>query len=270
MTINSRNLFTPSVYRRKTFSVIVIVLCVVCTGSISCVPSKNLTYFNNLSDSQVVHLPKLEKPLAVIMPDDILEIKIAGANEATTALLNTYSSNVGSSPNTTGSSSYLVNDVGEIEFPILGKIKAAGFTKEQFKDVLVQKVSKYLKDPLVSVQFTNFRLTVLGEVKMAGTYTVTREKVTVLEALGLAGGMTSFGNRKNVRIVRDSSGNREVATLDFTDKTLFTSRYYYLQRNDVLYIDTDKTKTQYDTFSRLATVMATIASLVAITLTILK
>lgn len=265
-----KTLSTGSICSKQALLVnALILLCLFFSGT-SCMTTKSLAYFNNLSDSPVVHLPQLQKPLSVIMPDDLLEIKIAGANEATTALLNTYSSSIGATGNTAANDGYLVDDHGEIEFPILGKIKAAGLTKDQFKDLLKEKVSKYLKDPLVTVQFSNFRLTVLGEVKVAGSFLVPREKVTVLEALGLAGGMTSYGNRKNVRVLRDSSGSREVAMLDFTDKALFTSRYYYLQRNDVVYIETDKSKSQYEIFSRLSTIVATVTGLVAITIAILK
>jgi polysaccharide export outer membrane protein len=236
----------------------------------SCIPAKNLKYFSNLPDSSVVHLPEIEKPQAVIMPDDILEIKIAGANETTTALLNTYSTTPNSAASSSGGSGYLVDNNGDVEFPIIGKVRAAGLTKEEFKDRLKEKVAKYLKDPLVSVRFTNFRFTVLGEVKVPGSFLVPNEKVTVLEALGHSGDMTNYSRRTNVRVIRDSSGVREIGTLDFTNKNVFTSRYYYLQRNDVVYVEAEKSKSQFEDFSRISTILATVASLIAITITILK
>lgn len=250
------------------FTGVIGILAFICFFS-SCVSSKNLKYFNNLSDSAVTHLPAIQKPLAVIMPDDLLEIKIAGANEATAALLNTYSISANPS-NATSAYNYLVDDNGEIEFPVVGKIKAAGVTKEELKEIVKLKVAKFLKDPLVSVRFTNFRFTVLGEVKMPGSFLVQKEKVTVLEALGTAGDMTAFSRRDKVRIIRDSSGTRETGLVDFTDKSVFTSRYYYLQRNDVIYIEAEKSKSQYESFSRVTAIVATLASLIAIAITVLK
>lgn len=163
-----------------------------------------------------------------------------------------------------------MDDNGEIEFPIMGKIKAAGYTRDDFKEKLKERVSKYLKDPLISVKFVNFRFTVLGEVKSPGSFTVPHEKVTVLEALGMAGDMTSYSHRSNVRVLRDSSGAREMGVLDFNDKSVFTSKYYYLQRNDVVYVQPDKSKGQFEDFTRVSTIVATIASLVALTVTIIK
>lgn len=260
--------FTPS------FIFILGVCAVVVVGS-GCNASKNVRYFENLNDSNRVRLPKMERTPAVIMPDDILEIKIGGANEATAALLNSYSGSSASAtatgvPQGTSSNSYLVDSKGEVEFPIIGKIKAAGLSREQFRDKLKSAVSPYLKDPLVNVRFANFRFTVLGEVKMPGTYTVPNEKVTVLEALGHAGDMNSFGNRTNVKVIRDSSGNREIGVINFTDKAMFTSDYYYLQRNDVVYVEAQKSKSQYEEFTRISPIIATLASVIALAITILR
>lgn len=244
--------------------------------STSCVDTQKLKYFSNLSDSQVVHLPALQRSQAIIMPDDILDIKIAGANETTASLFNTYSSNpslagAGSAnSNTSSNTGYMVDMNGEIEFPVIGKIKAAGITKEQFKDLLKERISKYLKDPLVSVKFLNFRFTVLGEVKNPNSFVVPNERVTILEALGLAGDMTAYSRRGGVRILRDSSGIREVGTIDFMDKSVFMSKYYYLQRNDVIYIEAEKYKTRFEDFARISSILATIISLVAITLTVIR
>lgn len=237
---------------------------VLCTLT-SCTSSKNIRYFSNISDSSVVRLPDFKKPQAFIMPDDILEIKIAGANETTSALLNTYSST-----SALNASNYLVDNNGDIEFPLIGKLKAAGLTKEQFRDVLKEKASKYLKDPLINVRFINFRFTVLGEVKTPGTFTTVNEKVTILEAMGLAGDLTNYGKRANVRVIRDSLGKREIGIINFNDKAIFTSPYYYLQRNDVIYIEPEKYKSKYEDFSRVTSVIATLASLVAIAITVLK
>lgn len=242
--------------------------------STSCVDTQKLRYFSNLSDSQTVKLPIIQRSQAIIMPDDILDIKISGANEATAALFNTYSTipaaSVTNTNNSGNLSGYIVDINGEIEFPVIGKVKAAGQTKDEFKEMLKEKVSKYLKDPLISVKFSNFRYTVLGEVKVPGTYVVPNERVTILEALGSAGDMTSYSKRSGVRIIRDSSGKREIGIVDFGDKSLFTSKYYYLQRNDVIYIEPEKYKTRFEDISRISSITATIVSLIAISITVIR
>lgn len=241
--------------------------------STSCVDTQKLKYFSNLSDSQIVHLPNVQRSQAIIMPDDILDVKIAGANEGTAALFNTYSANPSTnaaSSNTTNLSGYLVDINGEIEFPVIGKIKAAGLTKDQFKEKLKAAVSTYLKEPLISVRFANFRFTVLGEVKVPGSFVVNNERVTILEALGLAGDMTSYSKRTGVRIIRDSSGVREIGIVDFADKSIFNSKYYYLQRNDVIYIEPEKYKTRFEDISRISSITATIVSLIAISITVIR
>ena len=264
LTKNHRFIKAVFVNRAKKLFILLFVI----SSISSCIPKKNLKYFNNLGDAQVIQLPLLTKPQTVIMPDDMLEIKIAGANEGTAALLNTYSATATIAA--TVPVGYLVDMNGNIEFPILGKVKAAGLTKDQFKESLKEKVSKYLVDPLVSVRYLNFRFTVIGEVKAPGSFIVQNERVTILDALGLSGDMTSYSNRTNVRIIRDSSGVREVGTLDFNDKKIFTSKYYYLQRNDVIYIEAQKSKSQYEEWSRMGSIVATLTSLIALTITIIR
>ncbi len=269
MNLHTRPIFFPGCQKLAFFVSALILI----AFSSSCVDTQKLKYFSNLSDSQVVHLPALQRSQAIIMPDDILEIKIAGANEATAALFNTYSSNPAMSAgnsNTNSSTGYIVDMNGDIEFPVIGKIKAAGITKEQFKDQLKERVSKYLKDPLVSVKFSNFRFTVLGEVRNPSTFVVPNERITVLEAVGLAGDMTTYSRRMGVHILRDSNGVREIGTIDFTDKAIFMSKYYYLQRNDVIYIEAEKYKTRFEDLSRISALLATVISLIAITITIVR
>jgi polysaccharide export outer membrane protein len=204
----------------------------------------------------------MRKPESVILPDDMLEIRIAGANEQTSALFNNYGSS--SVPAGTNFPTYLVDMNGEIEFPIVGKVKAAGLTRDDFKTNIKQAVGKYLKDPIVTVRFTNFRFTVLGEVRLPGTFNVQNEKVTILEALGQAGDMTQFAKRNTVRVIRDSSGKREIGMINFNQKTVFTSPYYYLKRNDVVYVEPQQSKTNYESVSRISSILATSLGIVAV------
>ena len=148
---------------------------------------------------------------------------------------------------------YLVDNDGEIDFPVLGRIKVAGLTKKEVEAYLRGRLGAYLKEePLVNVRMVNYKISVIGEVARPNTYTITNEKVNVLEALALAGDMTIYGMRKNVKLMRETeSGERNVYTIDLTDKNLIYSPYFYLQQNDVLYVEPNKTKMRNSRYSAM-------------------
>lgn len=211
-------------------------------------------------------LPTLVRPEPVIMPDDILDIRITGGNEITVAQVNGYIGVVGS----TAGNTYLVDSKGLIEFPLIGKIKAGGLTRDELKAKLTEAASRYLKDAMVTIKFTNFRFSVLGEVNSPGTFVVNNEKISILEGLGLARDMTQYARRTNVRVIRDSSGVRHIGVINFNDKSVFTSPYYYLQRNDVVYVEPEKNKGQIDQATRIGSIIATVVSIIAVSLTIFR
>ena len=244
-----------------------VIFTMLCT--FSCTPTKPTTYFTDIPDATLVKLPDMVRPELAIMPDDMLEIKIIGANEITTQVFNTFGG-VSASGATPGTPVYVVDRNGDIELPYVGKIKAAGLSKDQLKDKLKTEIAPYLKDLMINIRFTNFRFTVLGEVRLPGSYTFLTDKVTVLEALGQAGDMTQYATPDNVRIIRDSSGKREIGKVDFTQKDIFNSPFYYLQRNDVVYIETNKNKTKNEQFSRASSLVATFTSIIAIAITIFR
>ena len=148
---------------------------------------------------------------------------------------------------------YLVDNDGEIDFPVLGRIKVAGLTKKEVEAYLRGRLSVYLKEePLVNVRMVNYKISVIGEVAHPNTYTITNEKVNVLEALALAGDMTIYGKRKNVKLMREGeNGERNVYTIDLTDKNLIHSPYFYLQQNDVLYVEPNRTKMRNSRYSAM-------------------
>ena len=238
-------------------------------GMYSCTPTKKSTYFADLPDATLVKLPDIARPDLTIMTDDMLEIKIVGANEITTQVFNTFGglNNAGSAAN---APVYTVDRNGEIELPYISKVKAAGLSIGELKEKLKKEIAPYLKDLIINIRFTNFRFTVLGEVRIPGSYIFPTDKVTVLEALGQAGDMTQYAIRDNVRVIRDSSGKREVGKVDFTNKDIFNSPFYYLQRNDVVYIETNKNKTKSEQFSRASSLVATFTSIIAIAITLLR
>lgn len=233
----------------------------------SCTSSKEVTYFNDLTDSQLVKLPTMNRPEPVIMPDDILAIKFSGDYKPTEALFNSYGM---SYSQTSSGGEYQVGTDGNIEIYQIGAISAAGLTVAELKQKITDSIKPYLKSPVVSIRFSNFRFTVLGEVRGPGTFLVPNQHVSILEALGQAGDMTQYASRNSVRVIRDSSGKREIGMVDFNQKTVFTSPYYFLQRNDVVYVSPQKSKTDYESVTRIASILGTVMGILAVTLTILN
>jgi polysaccharide export outer membrane protein len=139
---------------------------------------------------------------------------------------------------------YLVNNDGEIDFPVIGRLKVGGLTKNEAEDMIRGRLQDYLKEvPIVTVRMANYKISVLGEVTRPGSFTISNEKVNVLEALAMAGDMTIYGIRNEVKLIReDAEGRRSIYTLDLNKADIITSPYYYLQQNDILYVTPNKTK----------------------------
>jgi len=179
-----------------------------------------------------------------IQPDDLLEIGVYAEDPAAVApfTLQGIGARTIEENNLTGNN-YLVDQTGHIEFPVLGKILLSGLTVEQARDTFKQKLLRYIANPIVNVRWLNFKFTVLGEVSHPATYTLPERSVTVLEAICLAGDLTNYGNRKNILIIREQDGKREFGRVDLQDRNVFSSPYFYLKQNDVLYIEPLKQKT---------------------------
>ena len=132
---------------------------------------------------------------------------------------------------------YMVDKEGNINFPVLGKIHAEGLTVSELTELLTKEISKSVNDPIVNVHFANFQITVLGEVTRPGRYTVTGERVTILDALGYAGDMTPYGKRENILVAREVNGKMQFERLNINNGSIFTSPFFYLQQNDVVYVE---------------------------------
>lgn len=160
--------------------------------------------------------------------------------------------------------SYLVDNQGNIDFPVLGMVKVMGLTNRECEALIREKLQPYLKEvPNVTVRTSNYKFSVLGEVNAPGTYTTDAEKVTVFEALAQAGDMTLFSVRDDVQLLReDSTGIRRVYHLDLTQADVAQSPYFYLQQNDVLYVKPTKAKVNSNTFSGNASMWLTLLSVV--------
>lgn len=204
---------------------------------------KQVTYFNDLTDSNTV-VQRIENynPLK-IQKDDILAITVSSLNTEASAIFNmgnTSSSQGGASSAT--ANLFTVNSNGEIQLPLIGSMKVVGLTTEEAR-ILVQKaLLSFLKEPVVSLRLTNFKISVVGDVAKPGVYPVNSERVSVIDALGFAGDLSITAIRKNVLLIREVNGERKMVRLNLNSKELFNSPYFYLQNNDALYVQPSDAK----------------------------
>lgn len=231
----------------KLHSLLIVGLCAFLFTS--CFSYKKVPY---MQDADVVNLLEKELPMydAKIMPKDLLTINVNTTDPEAAAPFNLT---VQSSVNVARSTSltqqptlqqYLVSNDGTIDFPVLGRLQVGGLTKSQTEDLIREKLGAYLKEtPIVTVRMTNYKISVLGEVAHPGMFTISNEKVNIFEALALAGDLTIWGQRNNVKLIReDAMGQREIINLNLNKADIVISPYYYLQQNDILYVTPNKTK----------------------------
>ena len=171
---------------------------------------------------------------------------------------------------------YVVDNNGNIDFPVLGTLHIGGLTKSQAENMIKEKLKTYIKEnPIVNVRMANYKISVMGEVAKPGTFTITNEKVNIMEALAMAGDMTVYGQRNKVKLIReDAQGNRQVIPLNLNDADIIVSPYYYLQQNDVVYVTPNKTKAKNASISNSTTiwfsVVGTLVALASLIVTITK
>ena len=208
--------------------------------SFSCTSTRELVYFNGVKDKTFSNPIKPDN--VVITPGDILSINISSLNAEATEIFNQDRNAQIRSTTATGSNlergGYLVNPQGYIQLPVLGAVKAAGLSKEELKANITKSIlnQKLLKDPLVEIRFLNYEVTVLGEVGHPTVITVPSERISMLKAIGLAGDLTIYGKRTNVLLIREEDGKRVTQHVDLTSSDFLNSPYYYLQPNDVVYV----------------------------------
>lgn len=216
-------------------------------GFPSCVNTKKAIYFRDQTDGAIKASASV--PQTIIQSNDILGIQVSSLSQDASSAFNVVNSqDVAAATTASGTrqeaGGYLVSKEGDITFPILGNLHVAGLTKDQVTDTLTHMLNdrKLLVNPIVSVRMLNFKVTVLGEVEHATVIPVPSEKISLLEALGMAGDMTINGRRDNVLVIREEPGRKVVKRLDLNSTDLFTSPYYYLQNNDIVYVEPNKAK----------------------------
>ena len=201
---------------------------------------------------------------ARIQPKDLLSITVNTSDPQAAAPFNLTmqtSINVAQANSTYVTSQptlqqYLVNNEGEIDFPVIGKLKIGGLTKTAAEKLVREQLRPYLKEtPIVTVRMSNYKISVIGEVNHPGTFTINNEKVNLFEALAMAGDMTVYGIRSNVKLIReDNNGQRNIISLNLNEQNILHSPYYYLQQNDILYVTPNKTKAKNASISNSTTI----------------
>ncbi len=211
----------------------------------ACGSTKDVVY---LQDIQFVKNQDIENDYQVtIHKDDLLGITVNSKNEELSLPFNLPLVSFQIGGGVAGQQrlmGYLVNQEGNIDFPILGQIHVAGLTRQQLIEYIKDKLisEDLIKDPIVTVQFLNFKVSVLGEVNKPGTFEITGDRVTLLEALSMAGDLSIYGNRERVSVIREVNGKRQIVHHDLRSSDLFESPCYYLQQNDIVYVEPNKAR----------------------------
>lgn len=214
-------------------------------GIFSCSPkNRSLTYFNNLPDSAYVVKQVNNKTEQRVQVDDVISIKVSTLNAESNNLFNagvlttTGSAQSGSAL----SEGYKVDQNGNINFPVLGKVHVAGKTLEEIQTIITQQISTQVKSPIVNVRLLNAQVMVLGEVVAPGAVNISARKTTILEAIGRAGDITATGKKNNVLLIRENGDKREMIRLNLNDVSVINSPFYYVQQNDLILVEATNRK----------------------------
>lgn len=246
--------------------------------SSSCVSNKKIAYFQDIqavNQAQLENAAKFTEP--TIQPDDILSINIFTLNQQTGSIINQAAATPTLGGNTNSSlaaqsTGFLVDKNGEVELSLIGKIRVAGLTSFEARELIRTKASAIYQQPNVQLRFANFKVSVLGEVNAPSAYTLPNEKVTILDALSLAGDLTIYGRRDNVMVIRDNNGKKEMQRLDLNSSEIFNSPFYYLKQNDVVYVEPNKRKVSASNSAQIQTigVIASVLSVIVLAITNFK
>ena len=224
----------------------------------SCTSQKKIVYFQNTrNESDTINAIKPYVPK--IQQGDILAIPITSLNAAASSFFNPFSSGLSANPTDLGATSavgnatanasssnsslgYLVDQNGMIEIPILGPIKLEGLTTSEARDTIKNRLKTYVKEPGVNVRFLNYKISVMGEVTRPSIYVIPYERVTLPEALAMAGDLTIYAKRENVLVIRDNNNKKEFGRVNLNNRDVFSSPYYYLHSGDMVYVEQGKAK----------------------------
>ena len=238
--------------------------------STGCANRKKMVYFQTGEFDSIVKSAELYE--MKFRKGDFLQIQVSGATPEAVVMFNPISTSnlrqnftgqYGSdNPQTEG---YIIDNEGNINFPVLGKIPVAGKSKLEIEDILVKELEGHIDMPVINIRLRNFKVSVLGDVAKPGTYIISSERITLPEALGIAGDLNITGKRKNILVIRETDGIKEQYRIDLTSNELFNSPVYFLQQNDVIYVEPNQAKLNTSKFSPVYSVLIAVSSLIITT-----
>lgn len=234
----------------------------------SCASRKDIVYL--LPDSTKL-VTSFELAAPKLQAGDLLSINISASDPKVLTPFNQLGSNLGNriANDPSRVTSYAIDVDGNIDFPLLGQVKLGGLTRTQAIAKMRSELRAFIVDPTVNINVVNLRVTVLGEVKQPGTFIITNDRITVLEALGMAGDLTINGVRKNVLVIREENGSKKEYRLDLTKREMLNSEAYYLAQNDVVYVEPNGARMQASKHSSNTSVFVSVASLLITVISVL-
>lgn len=241
----------------------------------SCGSVKDIAYLQG--DDLLKKMTVIDTVTLKIQKNDLLDINVSCPNQELLRPFLRYGSQYDSNGSMGGGSSsgYLVEADGTISFPLIGEIKVAGMTRRQLVSLIQNSLEKgnYIKDPVVTVRFLNFHISILGEVNRPGTYNISTERITLFEALSLAGDLTIHGRRNRVAVVRETNGVRTILYHDLRSRDIFQSPDYYLKQNDMVYVEPNRVRAEssvQNQFTNVGTWISLISFLASMSVLIFK
>lgn len=242
---------------------------------VSCKVPKDVTYFQGIDSYSSEQMKTMAQEYSTtICEDDLLTITVTAWDPTAVTPFNppVYAfSSQGEIEVTTAQQlqTYLVDKDGYINFPVIGRVKAAGLSKQELSNNLQRDIAHYVKDPIVNIQIVNFKITMFGEIARVGKYNIPNDRISIIDAIGQAGDLTINANRKNILIIRNNNGVPEYGRVDLTDPAIFTSPYYYLKQNDLVYIEPNKAKKRNANYSSAQQYSITVFSAILSTVSLI-
>jgi polysaccharide export outer membrane protein len=239
----------------------------------SCAERKDVVYYQNIDS--LTSPEKTNSYEIKIQPDDLLMIIVSAEDPEIAIPFNLKSISMATSgrPDVmTGQQtmqSYLVDATGNIDFPILGKLKVSGLRRSEVLQMLQNKIAAYIKNPIINLRIMNFKVSLQGEVVLPGTYNIPSERITLIEAISMAKDLTIYGKRDNILIIREIDGVKTYNRVDITTADFINSPFYYLSQNDVVYVEPIKTKINGAAVGPNTGVLISITSLVITLITLI-
>lgn len=247
-----------------------IAILVLIASLISCRNSENVIYFqgeftNMNQKNHTSFVPVIEK-------NDLLDIKLISQNSEASALFTPKIDNSKSSitymSGVPAKGGFLVNQKGEIELPYIGTLLVSGLTRDTIVAEIESRLSEYINEPIIQIQILNFKVTILGDVRNPGTFNIPNEKISIVEAIGIAGDLNITGMRKDIKLIRETNGTRKEYNIDFTDKNIFNSEFFFLKQNDIIYVPQNRAKISNSSFSQIYLPILSTLSIILSTITL--